>query len=51
MANDTDKEGDPLTAVLAGEPVHGQVTLAPDGSFGYQPDANYNGSDVSLTAR
>ena len=46
LANDTDKEGDALTAVLAGEPAHGQVILAPDGSFSYEPNANYNGSDA-----
>src|SRR5262249_46018833 len=44
-ANDTDLEGDPLTAVLAIGPEHGSVTLAADGSFVYTPDAGYFGTD------
>jgi uncharacterized repeat protein (TIGR03806 family) len=34
-----------LTAVLLAAPAHGQLTLNPDGSFGYMPAANFNGTD------
>ncbi|HYV31793.1 MAG TPA: tandem-95 repeat protein, partial [Candidatus Binatia bacterium] len=50
LGNDLDVEGDPLTAVLATRPTHGIVTLNPDGSFTYQPAANFNGVD-SFTYR
>src|SRR6266498_2508431 len=45
LANDTDADGDPFTAVLATNPRHGTVTLQADGSFVYTPDSNYNGPD------
>jgi hypothetical protein len=45
LANDTDAEGDPLTAVLASGAAHGQVTLNSDGSFSYTPAAGYRGPD------
>ena len=45
LANDTDVENDPLQAVLVQGPAHGDLTLNPDGSFTYTPDANYNGAD------
>jgi VCBS repeat-containing protein len=45
LSNDTDADGDPLTATLAATPAHGQVTLNPDGSFSYVPAAGYVGSD------
>jgi VCBS repeat-containing protein len=45
LANDSDVEGDALTAVLVDEPLHGTVTLAADGSFEYTPDADFNGTD------
>jgi len=45
LDNDTDVEGDALTAVLDGSPLHGDLTLNADGSFSYTPDANWNGSD------
>jgi len=45
LDNDTDVEGDALTAVLVSNPSHGTVTLNSDGSFLYVPAANYNGSD------
>ena len=50
LANDTDVEGDALTAVLVGGPSHGTVALNANGSFTYTPAANYNGSD-SFTYR
>jgi VCBS repeat-containing protein len=46
LANDQDEDGDPITAARVSEPVHGQVTVNPDGSFRYTPDADYTGPDV-----
>ncbi|MBI2215870.1 MAG: tandem-95 repeat protein [Candidatus Rokubacteria bacterium] len=45
LANDTDAESHPLTAVLVAGPSHGSVTLNADGSFTYVPDADFNGTD------
>ncbi len=41
----TDEDGDTLTFTKASDPQHGNVTVNPDGSWTYTPDANYNGSD------
>ena len=35
LANDTDGDGDPLTAVLVTNPTEGTLTLNPDGTFSY----------------
>ncbi|MES2660456.1 MAG: Ig-like domain-containing protein, partial [Verrucomicrobiota bacterium] len=45
LANDTDFESDPLTAILVAAPSHGSVTLETDGSFSYIPTTGYVGSD------
>jgi VCBS repeat-containing protein len=45
LANDRDVDGDSLTASLVTAPVGGTLTLAPDGSFVYEPRANYTGKD------
>ena len=45
LGNDTDVDGDPLTAVLVSGPANGTLTLNADGSFTYTPDANFNGTD------
>lgn len=45
LANDTDAESNPLTALLVTGPSHGTLTLGVDGSFTYTPDANFNGTD------
>lgn len=50
LANDTDSNGDPLTAVLVTQPSHGTLVLASNGSFVYSPDSNYSGPD-SFTYR
>ena len=46
LANDTDVEGDTLTAVLVSQPANGAVTLNPDGSFTYTPNGGFNGIDT-----
>ena len=45
LANDSDPEGYPLTAVLVTNTSHGAVTLNADGSFIYTPSANFLGVD------
>ncbi len=45
LSNDTDPDGDTLTAVLDGGVSHGTLTLHPNGSFSYTPAANFNGTD------
>ena len=45
LANDTDVEGGPLTAVLVTSPDHGALTLLANGSFTYTPNATFHGSD------
>jgi VCBS repeat-containing protein len=50
LANDTDVDGDPLTAVLVAGPTRGTLTFNADGSFLYSPNTNFNGSD-SFTYR
>ena len=50
LANDTDVEGDTLTAVLVDPPANGILTLDPDGSFAYTPNVNFFGED-SFTYR
>src|SRR5213075_3296214 len=45
LANDSDVDGDTLSAVLVSQPTHGSLTLNANGSFSYVPAANYNGSD------
>jgi hypothetical protein len=45
LGNDTDADGDPLTAILATGPSNGTLTVTVDGSFTYDPNLNFNGSD------
>jgi CSLREA domain-containing protein len=45
LANDTDPDGDTLSAVLDSGPDHGTLILNPDGSFTYTPNVNFIGSD------
>ena len=45
LINDSDVEGDTLSAVLVTGPSKGTLTLNEDGSFTYTPNANVNGSD------
>jgi hypothetical protein len=45
LANDTDPEGDPITAGLVTEPQHGTVNFNADGSFIYTPFIDFVGLD------
>ncbi len=45
LTNDTDPEGQTLSAVLVKRPFYGTLTLNPDGSFTYTPKAYYIGTD------
>jgi len=45
LSNDSDPEGDPLTAVLVAGPSNGTLALNPDGSFDYIPNASFLGTD------
>ena len=45
VVNDTDLNGDTLTAALVAGPTHGSVTIRPDGSFTYTPDGRFIGID------
>ncbi|MEJ2559487.1 MAG: Ig-like domain-containing protein, partial [Anaerolineae bacterium] len=45
LGTDTDADGDPLTAVLVSDVSNGTLSLAPNGSFSYTPDLNFNGTD------
>jgi len=46
LANDTDPNGDALTATLAAAPAHGSLALRGDGSFSYAADPEYTGPDA-----
>ncbi|HEY5106982.1 MAG TPA: Ig-like domain-containing protein [Caulobacteraceae bacterium] len=45
LANDTDNNGLPLTAALAGAPTHGTLTLNSNGSFVYVSTPGFAGTD------
>lgn len=45
LGNDSDVDGDVLTAVLVTGPGHGNLVLNTNGSFVYTPAVNYSGSD------
>ena len=45
LANDTDADGDTLTAVKVAAPAHGTLTLNTNGGFTYTPASNYFGAD------
>lgn len=46
LANDSDIDSISLTAVWLSGPSHGSLTLNADGSFTYNPNTNYYGSDT-----
>ena len=45
LSNDTDVDGNTLTASVVAGPAHGSLTLNANGSFTYTPATNYNGTD------
>ncbi|MFN9235720.1 MAG: tandem-95 repeat protein, partial [Planctomyces sp.] len=45
LANDSDVEGDPLTAILLTGPQHGTFSLNADGSFAWLPPTGWYGTD------
>ncbi|HLL38103.1 MAG TPA: choice-of-anchor Q domain-containing protein, partial [Rubrobacteraceae bacterium] len=45
LANDTDPDDNPLTALKVTDPTNGTLTLSPDGSFTYTPRAGFSGID------
>ena len=50
LANDSDIDHDPLTAILVSGPTHGSLAFNPDGGFSYSPNTGYTGPD-SFTYR
>ncbi|PIE16616.1 MAG: hypothetical protein CSA68_01705 [Rhodobacterales bacterium] len=46
LANDTDPNGDTLSVIGTPTALHGTVTVNPDGTLEYTPDADYNGDDT-----
>lgn len=45
LGNDSDPDGNPITAVGVTNPAHGTLVLNPNGSFTYTPAADYFGPD------
>ncbi len=45
LGNDTDADGDSLSAILVQDILHGALVLYSNGSFSYTPTENYFGSD------
>ena len=50
LSNDTDSDGDALSAAVVSGPSHGNLALDPNGSFSYTPAPDYEGED-SFTYR
>jgi len=46
LGNDSDADGDPLTAALSRGPANGTVDLKPDGGFTYTPRQGFSGTDT-----
>lgn len=46
LSNDTDADGNTLTALLDGTTTNGVLTLNPDGSFSYMPNLGFVGQDT-----
>jgi len=45
LRNDTDPDGESMSTIKVSDPMHGILTLNPDGSFTYIPDSSYAGTD------
>jgi RHS repeat-associated protein len=48
LTNDIDPDGDPLTAALVDDAIHGELTLNPDGSFNYLVEPSDTATTVEL---
>jgi RHS repeat-associated protein len=46
LGNDTDPEGNTLSAMLVSSPAHGSLTLNDNGSFTYTPNTDFLGDDT-----
>ncbi len=46
LANDTDVDGDTLTAIVVSDPQSGTLSMEPDGSFTYTPNPGFLGQDL-----
>lgn len=46
LANDSDADGDPLTASLVSGAAHGGVVLNTDGTFTYTANSGYSGAEA-----
>jgi VCBS repeat-containing protein len=46
LFNDSDPDGDPITARLVTQAAHGTVTINPNGTFSYTPNLAYVGTDT-----
>ena len=46
LANDTDIDNDTLTVTAVSQGTNGSVTINPDSTLSYKPNANFYGSDV-----
>ncbi|NEU06716.1 hypothetical protein GZH53_00165, partial [Flavihumibacter sp. R14] len=45
LVNDSDIDGDAITAIKVTDPANGTLVFNADGSFTYTPNANFNGTD------
>ena len=45
LSNDSDSDGDPITAVLVADVTNGNLVLNANGSFSYTPDNGFTGAD------
>ncbi len=45
LGNDSDPDGDALSAALYSNPAHGDLSFSANGSFIFTPTANFNGAD------
>ena len=50
LANDSDVDGDPLSASVVSGPANGSLALNADGSFSYTPNASFSGTDSFVYA-
>jgi VCBS repeat-containing protein len=46
VGDDSDPDGDTLTAALVDDVTHGDLVLSPNGGFTYSPDTGYVGTDT-----